>query len=116
MVTVKNYVLDTNVLLHDARAIYSFADNNVIIPIFVLEELDTFKKDQNELGRNARQIARELDTFRNNGNLASPQKMPNNGTVRVALGTPGLVGAACLRREPLTNPWRRTAWSATAGS
>ncbi|HEY4180749.1 MAG TPA: PhoH family protein [Kofleriaceae bacterium] len=86
---VKNYVLDTNVLLHDARAMYAFADNNVIIPIWVLEELDTFKKDQNELGRNARQIARELDTFRNNGNLASPQKMPNGGTVRVALSKKG---------------------------
>ncbi|HEY4057778.1 MAG TPA: PhoH family protein [Kofleriaceae bacterium] len=86
---VKNYVLDTNVLLHDARAMYAFADNNVIIPIWVLEELDTFKKDQNELGRNARQIARELDTFRNNGSLASPQKMSNGGTVRVALSKKG---------------------------
>lgn len=86
---VKNYVLDTNVLLHDARAMYAFADNNVIIPIWVLEELDTFKKDQSELGRNARQIARELDTFRNNGSLASPQKMPNGGTVRVALSKKG---------------------------
>lgn len=82
---VKNYVLDTNVLLHDARAIYAFADNNVVIPIFVLEELDTFKKDQSELGRNARQIARELDQFRSEGGLSHPQKMENGGTVRVAL-------------------------------
>ncbi len=82
---VKNYVLDTNVLLHDARAIYSFADNNVIIPIYVLEEIDTFKKDQSELGRNARQIARELDQFRSEGGLSHPQKMQNGGTVRVAL-------------------------------
>ncbi|MFN0250532.1 MAG: PhoH family protein [Kofleriaceae bacterium] len=82
---VKNYVLDTNVLLHDARAIYSFADNNVIIPIYVLEEIDTFKKDQSELGRNARQIARELDGFRSDGGLSHPQKMPNGGSVRVAL-------------------------------
>ncbi|MDX2088321.1 MAG: PhoH family protein [Kofleriaceae bacterium] len=82
---VKNYVLDTNVLLHDARAIYAFADNSVVIPIFVLEELDTFKKDQSELGRNARQIARELDQFRSEGGLSHPQKMENGGTVRVAL-------------------------------
>ena len=81
----KNYVLDTNVLLHDARAIYAFGDNNVIIPIYVLEEVDTFKKDQSELGRNARQIARELDQFRNEGGLSHPQKMENGGTVRVAL-------------------------------
>ncbi len=81
----KNYVLDTNVLLHDARAIFAFADNNVIIPIYVLEEVDTFKKDQSELGRNARQIARELDAFRSEGGLSHPQKMENGGTVRVAL-------------------------------
>src|SRR5574338_574736 len=84
-VTVKNYVLDTNVLLHDARAIYAFADNNVVIPIYVLEEVDTFKKDQSELGRNARQIARELDQFRSVGHLSQPQKLENGGTVRVAL-------------------------------
>ena len=69
MVAVKNYVLDTNVLLHDARGFYAFADNNVIIPIYVLEEIDTFKKDQSELGRNARQVARLLDQFRNDGGL-----------------------------------------------
>jgi PhoH-like ATPase len=84
-VAVKNYVLDTNVLLHDARAIYAFADNNVVIPIYVLEEVDTFKKDQSELGRNARQIARELDQFRSVGHLSQPQKLENGGTVRVAL-------------------------------
>ena len=81
----KNYVLDTNVLLHDARAIYSFADNNVIIPIYVLEEVDTFKKDQSELGRNARQVARLLDEHRASGGLSKKQPLPNGGTVRVAL-------------------------------
>ena len=81
----KNYVLDTNVLLHDARAIYSFADNNVIIPIYVLEEVDTFKKDQSELGRNARQVARLLDEHRSSGGLSKKQPLPNGGTVRVAL-------------------------------
>ena len=90
---VKNYVLDTNVLLHDARAIYAFADNAVIIPIYVLEEVDTFKKDQSELGRNARQIARELDQFRSEGGLSHPQKMENGGTVRVALS-----------KNPMKNP------------
>jgi PhoH-like ATPase len=85
-VAVKNYVLDTNVLLHDARAFYAFADNNVIIPIYVIEEVDTFKKDQSELGRNARQVARLLDDHRSNdGGLSHAQKMDNGGTVRVAL-------------------------------
>ena len=42
---VKNYVLDTNVLLHDPRAMFAFGDNHVVIPIYVIEEIDTFKKD-----------------------------------------------------------------------
>ncbi len=82
---VKNYVLDTNVLLHDARAFYAFADNNVIIPIYVIEEIDTFKKDQSELGRNARMVARLLDKHRSDGGLNIAQPMENGGTIRVAL-------------------------------
>src|SRR5688572_30441328 len=85
LVTVKNYVLDTNVLLHDARAFFAFADNNVVIPIYVIEEVDTFKKDQSELGRNARQIARLLDEVRHSGSLSTAQPLPTGGTVRVAL-------------------------------
>jgi PhoH-like ATPase len=84
-VAVKNYVLDTNVLLHDARAIHAFADNNVVIPIYVIEEIDTFKKDQSELGRNARQVARLLDEVRHTGSLSHPQPLSTGGTVRVAL-------------------------------
>ena len=82
---VKNYVLDTNVLLHDPRALYAFADNHVVIPIYVIEEIDTFKKDQSELGRNARTIARLLDHHRADGGLSQPQPLDNGGTVRVAL-------------------------------
>lgn len=81
----KNYILDTNVLLHDARALYAFADNAVVVPIYVIEEIDTFKKDQSELGRNARQVARYLDDHRSDGGLSHPQPMKNGGTVRVAL-------------------------------
>lgn len=83
---VKNYVLDTNVLLHDARAFHAFADNNVFIPIYVIEEIDTFKKDQSELGRNARQVARLLDEHRSGpGGLSAPQPLPQGGTIQVAL-------------------------------
>jgi PhoH-like ATPase len=92
-VAVKNYVLDTNVLLHDARGLYAFADNNVIIPIYVLEEIDTFKKDQSELGRNARQVARLLDQYRNEGGLSHAQPTETGGTVRVALS-----------KNPVKNP------------
>ena len=80
----KNFILDTNVLLHDPRSIYAFGDNNVIIPIYVIEELDQFKKDLSELGRNARMVARYLDSFRAEGSLAEGVPLPNGGTIRVA--------------------------------
>ena len=65
----KNFILDTNVLLHDPRSLFNFGDNNVVIPIYVIEEIDQFKRDLSSLGRNARQVARYLDEFRNQGNL-----------------------------------------------
>ncbi|WP_242340514.1 MULTISPECIES: PhoH family protein [Anaeromyxobacter] len=65
----KNFVLDTNVLLHDPRSIFGFGDNDVIIPIYVIEEIDNFKRDLSTLGRNARQVSRYLDEFRVQGKL-----------------------------------------------
>jgi PhoH-like ATPase len=50
----KNFILDTNVLLHDPNALLSFDDNDIIVPIYVIEEIDRFKRDLSELGRNAR--------------------------------------------------------------
>ena len=49
----KTFVLDTNVLLHNPRSLFAFADNHVVIPMVVLEELDKFKSGSNELGRNS---------------------------------------------------------------
>ena len=84
----KNYVLDTNVLLHDPRAVFHFEDNTVIIPIYVLEEIDSFKKDLSELGRNAREVARELDKFRQgNDSLSEGVPLTGGGRIRVAMGT-----------------------------
>ena len=57
----KIFVLDTNVLLHDYRCIYNFQENNVIIPITVLEELDKFKKGNDIINYHAREFTRELD-------------------------------------------------------
>jgi PhoH-like ATPase len=57
----KVFVLDTNVLLHDYRCIYNFQENNVIIPITVLEELDKFKKGNDIINYHAREFTRELD-------------------------------------------------------
>jgi PhoH-like ATPase len=80
----KNYVLDTNVLLHDPRALFQFKDNNVIVPIYVVEEIDKFKRDLSELGRNARQVSRDLDAFREeNGSLTEGVPLENGGTLRV---------------------------------
>ncbi len=80
----KNYVLDTNVLLHDPRALFQFKDNNVIIPIYVVEEIDKFKRDLSELGRNARQVSRDLDAFREeNGSLTEGVPLDGGGSLRV---------------------------------
>ncbi len=49
----KTFVLDTNVLLHNAESIEAFSDNSVVIPMAVIEELDKFKTHNDELGRNA---------------------------------------------------------------
>jgi PhoH-like ATPase len=83
----KNFVLDTNVLLHDPRSIYSFDDNNVIIPIYVIEEIDKFKRELSELGRNARLVARYLDGFRAEGSLGEGVAMPGGGLLRVCFST-----------------------------
>ena len=53
---VKNYVLDTNVLLHDPNSLLNFQKNNVLIPIEVIEEIDHFKRESTELGQNAGRI------------------------------------------------------------
>ena len=66
----KTFVLDTNVLLHDPQALLRFQDNQVVVPIEVVEEIDRFKRDPSEKGRNARQVSRLLDDLRTHGNLA----------------------------------------------
>ncbi len=82
----KYFVLDTNVLLHDADAIFAFADNIVMLPMTVVEELDKFKKNNDELGRNARQVIRTLDRLRQKGNLGQGVKMDNGGTLQITVG------------------------------
>ncbi len=86
----KNYVLDTNVLIHDPRAIYKFEDNDVIIPIYVIEEIDQFKREGTERGRNCRQVARFLDELRERAKESLAVGVPLGeglGTLRVAVPT-----------------------------
>ncbi len=79
----KYFVLDTNVLLHNAESIESFGDNVVVLPMSVIEELDTFKSLNNELARNARQVIRSLDRLRARGHLGEGVKMENGGTLKI---------------------------------
>ncbi|MEY8001031.1 PhoH family protein [Clostridium sp. Mt-5] len=81
----KTYVLDTNVILYSSGAILSFEDGDVVIPEVVLEELDGFKKDKNDLGANARHAARLIDGFRKKGKLNSGVQLPSGGKFRVEM-------------------------------
>jgi PhoH-like ATPase len=84
---IKNYVLDTNVLLHDPHSVYRFADNHVWIPIDVLTELDNFKNEQTERGANARTVHRFLSRcFHQNSKLVMHgAETPEGGTIRIAI-------------------------------
>ncbi|MBP7844903.1 MAG: PhoH family protein [Proteobacteria bacterium] len=81
----KTFVLDTNVLLFDAQAIFKFGDNDVVIPITVIEEIDRFKKDLNENGRNARHFSRMMDELRRKGGSLSQGVKLEKGSLRVDL-------------------------------
>jgi PhoH-like ATPase len=84
----KTYVLDTNVVLHDPLAVYKFEDNTVVLPIFVIEEVDQFKKELSELGQNARHLSRILDELRSRNGHTLDQGVPipsTGGELRVAV-------------------------------
>ena len=84
----KTYVLDTNVVLHDPLAVYKFEDNTVVLPIFVIEEVDQFKKELSELGQNARHLSRVLDDLRDQNGHTLDQGVPlrsTGGELRVAV-------------------------------
>ena len=114
----KNFVLDTNVLLHDPKALVSFEENNVIIPIYVIEEVDNFKKDLSELGRNARQISRILDELRVAGRLVDGVPIPNTdgGTLRVAFTTSELPPEYALSSHSADNRILAVAMEVQKGS
>lgn len=82
----KLFVLDTNVLLHEPGALFAFTDNEVVIPIVVIEEIDRFKKELTEVGRNARQFSRDLDRLRQTGSLVEGVPTPRGGKIRIHLG------------------------------
>jgi PhoH-like ATPase len=98
MTTRKRFVLDTNVLLHDPLALEHFADNEVIIPINVIEEIDQFKRELSERGRNARLVSRFIDQYRvTGGRLADGVVTAHGGLLRVALTSQALPTAKGAR-------------------
>ncbi|WP_075981060.1 PhoH family protein [Bacillus massilinigeriensis] len=81
----KIYVLDTNVLLQDPYSIFSFEDNEVVIPAVVLEEVDSKKRYMDEIGRNARHVSKLIDSLRQTGKLHEKIPLENGGVLRIEL-------------------------------
>lgn len=85
----KIFVIDTNVILHDHQCIYNFEENDVVLPIIVLEELDKFKRGSEQLNFQAREFVRLLDDLVKddlfNGGLSLG---PNKGKLRIEIGRP----------------------------
>ncbi|MFN3197789.1 MAG: PhoH family protein [Bradymonadia bacterium] len=79
----KTFVLDTNVMLHEPRALFNFQDNRVVVPIYAVEEVDQFKRDVSELGRNAREFSRLLDKLREQGSLKGGIDLESGGELRI---------------------------------
>ncbi len=91
VVKPKIFVLDTNVLLHDPTAIYRFEENDLVIPITVLEEVDRFKKGPDTINFHARQVARALDELAPDVGITSEEGVPlgdGRGRLRVIVGGP----------------------------
>jgi len=101
---VKNYVLDTNVLLHDPASIERFKENHLCIPVDVLAELDKFKSEQTERGANARRVHRRLtEMFSSSETVTQGVTTPFGGTVRLVIYDP----ASCPKNSDILNRFHR---------
>lgn len=81
----KIFIIDTNVLLHDPLAVFRFEDNDVVIPLIAIEEMDNQKRRQDEVGRNARRVARMIDELRLKGKIYEGVPLKSGGTLKVEL-------------------------------
>jgi PhoH-like ATPase len=104
----KVFVLDTNVLVHNPNALFLFDENEVIIPLVVIEELDNLKKSSDERGRNSRAALRHLDLLRESGTLSKGVPLPGGGTLRVELNLNGTLPEG-LAHDKVDNAILRTA-------
>ena len=101
---VKNYVLDTNVLLHDPAALDRFKENHLCIPVDVLTELDKFKSEQTERGANARRVHRRLTAmFSCSNQITQGVTTEGGGTVRLVIYDP----ASCPKNSEMLNRFHR---------
>lgn len=110
---MKTYVLDTNVLLYSAQSLEAFEDNRVVIPMAVIEELDKFKRHQDELGCNARHVIRRLDELRRKGSLFNGVPLDNGngkpaGILQVIVGSGEVVEGMDMNQPD--NRILRVAW------
>lgn len=79
----KTFILDTSVLLHSVDSLNSFEDNEIVIPVVVLDEIDKFKKGSDEVNRNARLVIKMIDNLRTQGKLTEGVPLKNGGILRV---------------------------------
>ena len=96
----RKIVVDTNVILFDSQAILRFGEADVHIPISVIEEVDRFKRDQGENGRNARQFSRFVDVLREKGSLAKGVKIDNSESM-VFINTDLMLAGMPSELDPL---------------
>jgi len=101
---VKNFVLDTNVLLHDPACIERFQEHHLCIPVDVLAELDRFKSEQSERGANARKVHRRLtELFSCSSTITQGVATEGGGTLRMVVYDP----ASCPKNSELLNRFYR---------
>ena len=108
MCRVKNYILDTNVLLHDPNSLLYFHENCVLIPIEVIEEIDRFKRESTERGQNARTFSRTLDSLRAQGRLSDGVPLSTGGKLKVVFQKPGENGQVVVGSKAVDTKRRRT--------
>ncbi|MFZ4574732.1 MAG: PhoH family protein [Phycisphaerales bacterium] len=105
--TVRTFVLDTNVLLHNPDALFVFKEHHVVIPYMVIEELDKMKRKDDDLGRNARACIRHLDRLRDMGHLSEGiewGKMPHLPRSGMAVGPGGRTGTVRIDMHDYERP------------
>ncbi len=104
----KIFILDTNVLIHDPEAMFSFDDNDVYLPIYVIEEIDKLKEYSDRVGKSARETSRNIEKLKKeekNSNLSLLKGLKNStgGTFRIVLGENDIVNIPDSLNKNLTD-------------